>query len=376
MNLFRYSMFYSLKKKTLPIEDCFSKRTHELTLYEKQYLLTKDLYASEWNKEYLELNEEYKTDLAKANEEYQKTYAEMEGEDEDFRHQFADHKSNSRYVDHWFYESTEDMKFRYNSFFDIYSKSVVMTLYSLVESTLKEICLIAQSDLNKKIAPEDLDSKNYLMNSINYFDLVLEIPIDTITPLIQKLEKIQKVRNKIAHENSEVTSLEIEEIIKNSNGSLTIEEENGGKYFKIVKAKYVLDFFELIREIFEEAFWLIDERYENKFLLKGLNYWFGMLDEKVKISHLEITKIKKGERKVNFRINSRKHKIKKFNCRIALSRNTINEVNFIEQTNLPLVEAFNQRVTAVNSFIYDYVFPYFNQSSKKTKVELLTFPLE
>lgn len=367
---------YSKRKKTHQIESCFSNLNQKVLLCEKQYRLTKNFYGIEWKKEVAKLKEQYDFNMEKADEIYKEVYNNLEGEDEELKHSIAMRNSEMDYVDGWYSNESNNIKFYYTSFFDIYSKSVVMTLYSLLEGTMKEICQIVQNDLNKKIGSSDLASKNYILNSFNYLFLVVDLPDTTLKPLIKKLEKFQIVRNKIAHGNSEVTSKEIEDIIKNSNGSLSIEEENKVRFLKIVHSRYIFGFIKLIREIFEELFWLLDERYENKFLLKGLDYWFGMLDEKIKISHLEISKIKKGVRKIKFIINSRKQKIKKFNCRITISRNKNNEIEFIEQTNLLAVKDFNQEVESSDSFIFDYIFPYFNQSSQKTKIELLTFPID
>jgi len=141
MNTFQYYFYYSHAKKDKSfLEKAFEDLIKKVELYEKQYEITLNLYKSEWNKEVKELYENHTTLQKKAKEVYDKTYAEMEGEDEQMRHSYADHVSGLDILNYEYHEEKDNIKARYLDFFDLYSKSLMTALYSLIESKLKGIC--------------------------------------------------------------------------------------------------------------------------------------------------------------------------------------------------------------------------------------------
>jgi len=144
-----------------------------------------------------------------------------------------------------------------------------------------------------------LDSRDYLNTSINYLELVAQISIISLQPFVSKLKDIQFIRNRITHSDSKFPSdneVAILEIVNKSKGALELKKEKSGAKLRIKKSQYILDFFELIRELFEELIWLIDFKQEKKILKKGLVFWFRILDKKIFIRNIELKKNRKRKK--------------------------------------------------------------------------------
>ena len=107
MNEFQYYVFYSKSKEEgkTELEKVFIELIKKIELYEKQYDVTLKLYKSEWIKEIEKLRENYDKLLKNAKEIYDEAYDEMEGEDEQIRGSYAEHKSG---LDILYYEHYEE----------------------------------------------------------------------------------------------------------------------------------------------------------------------------------------------------------------------------------------------------------------------------
>ncbi len=235
MNTFQYYIYSSYaKKEKSALEKAFEDLIKKVELYGKQYEITLKLYKSEWKKELKDLNDNYKINQAKGKEVYDKAYSEMEREDEQMRHSYADHVSG---LDMLYYEHQE-------------------------------------------------------------------------------------------------------------------EKDN-------IKRMY-LDFFDLFKQ-------------EKKILKKGLGFWFGILDKKILIKNVELEKVGKGKRNIEFDLSSIKRSIPKFKCKVSISRANKNSLEILDQTNVKLINEFNKLVDNVKSFIFSYVFELFDQSSKGIKIKVMMF---
>lgn len=377
MNAFQFYLYSSSsEKKKSDLEEVFGDLKKKVELYEKQYAITLKLYKSERNKELKDLNETYKKNQDKRNQVYEKVFDEMKGEDEQIRNSYANHVSGLEMLYLENQEEKENIKKRYLDFFDLYNKSLMTALYSLIESKLKEICDIIADELAQKIKYEHLDSRDYLKASFKYLELVIQVPIISLKPFISKLKNVQFIRNRVIHTESKFTGdneKTISEIVKKSKGALELRKNKSTTLLRIKKSQFIFDFFELTRELFEELVWLIDSKQDNKILKKGLEFWFGILDKKIFIRNVQLEKIGKGKRTVEFDLSSKKKNIPKFKCKISISRASNNSLEIIDQTNVTIINEFNELVEKVRSFIFDYIFELFNQSSNGIKVKVMMF---
>ncbi|MCB0538093.1 MAG: hypothetical protein KDE33_11280 [Bacteroidetes bacterium] len=377
MNSFQYALYsINAKKESSDLENAFKDLIKKVELYEKQYEVTLKLYKSEWEKELKEVDEIYAEFKEERKVIYDKAYAEMEGENEQLRDSYAEHVSGLEMVSYKHYEERENIKIRYLDFFDLYSKSLLTALYSLIENKLKEICDIVSKDFGYRIKYEHLDSRNYLNTSLNYFELVIQIPIESIEPFISKLKDIQFIRNKVIHTESKFSGdneKTIVEIVNKSKGALELKKHGESTFLRIKKSKYILDYFELIRELFEELIWLLDSKQERQILRKGLEYWFGLLDKNIFIKNIASEKVGKGKRDLEFELSSRKKSIPKFKCKLSIVRGSKNSLEIIDQTTNKVISKFNELVNEKKSFIFNYAFEMFNLSDKGLKIKVMMF---
>jgi hypothetical protein len=306
------------------------------------------------------------------NKKYKEVFDKEEIEDDSLGHSFAMHESGLDYIDHYFEIEKEDIKSRYLDFYDLYSKSLLIGIYSLIESKFKEICDVSAESFEKEMKYEHLDRRDYFQSTINYLKYVIQIPTKTIEAHISQLKNIQYIRNRIVHSESnfsEAKETTIETILNQYKGELKLENDT----LIITKSTFIFGLFELIKELSEELIWLIDERNDYCILKKGLDYWFKILDRNIFIKNITTIKKGKGKRVIEFQLSSRKRAIPKINCKITLSRAAQNTLEIIDQTDNKTVNEFNSLIEEVQSFLFDYTFKNFNFSSKKQKLSILMY---
>ncbi|MBL7793432.1 MAG: hypothetical protein JNK77_13970 [Saprospiraceae bacterium] len=377
MDIFRYVLYSSgAEKEKSELEKAFEDLINKVGLYETQYEVTQNLYLTEWKNELEELNKEYNIEINNIQEIYNRLYEETKIIDEKDRDAYASHASGIDNLSDWYLKSKDYIERKYRDFFDLYNKSLMIALYSLVESKLKEVCEITAVDFNKKLKYEYLDSRNYLKTSLIYFDLVIQIPTSLIEPYISYLEEIQFMRNRIIHAESKFSGDNentIQKIVVKSKGALELNKEGSVNTLRIRKPEFILDFFEKIRDLFEELLWLLDDKRDKKVLGKRLIFWFRILDPKIFLKNIKLERIGKGKRKLEFELSSRKKNIPKFKCRVSIVRANKNSFEIIDQTNSEAINKFNGSVNNIKSLLFDNIFKLFNLSIKGLKVKVIMF---
>lgn len=377
MNSFQFRLYqYRTKKEKSSFEKLLDDMIKKVGLYEKQYELTRKLYRLEWDKEITDYNNRREAALAISNQIYDEAYNEMREEDEQLRCSYASHISRIDELESELYEEKENIKDRYLDFFDLHCKSLIVSLYSLIESKLKDLCEISANEFDKKIKYSHLDTRDYIQSSINYFNLVIEMPTLSLESQLSKLKDIQFIRNRIVHSEGKFTDdneKRIEEIIKKGKGELELLKNDCIMTLKIRKPEFIADFFGLIRELFEELIWLIDCQQNYKILKKGLEYWFGTLDKKNFIKNIKVVNAAKNKKNIEFDVSSRKKNIPKFKCRLSLVKSKENSLNIIDQTNNILIKNFTELADEMYELVFDYVFGSFNLSYKGLKLDLMIY---
>lgn len=377
MNSFQF-MFYQFrsKKEKSSFEKLFDDMIKKVVLYEKQYELTRKLYRFEWDKEMVDYNNRKEIALESSNKIYNEAYNGMKDDDEQLRRSYAAHVSGIDELEYELHEEKENIKDRYLDFFDLHCKSLIVSLYSLIESKLKDLCEISANEFDKKIKYSHLDTRDYIQSSINYFNLVIEMPTISIEAHISKLKDIQFIRNRIVHTEGRFTDdneKKVEEIIKKGKGELELLKSDSTMTLKIRKPEFITNFFELIRELFEELIWLIDCQQNYKILRKGLEYWFGILDKKIFIRNIKVNDLTKSKKSIEFDVSSRKRNIPRFKCKLSLVRAKENSLNIIDQTDDIAIKKFTELVDEMNELVFGYVFGVFNLSYSGLKISLMIY---
>ena len=366
------STFYHISntKQSNAFEVSFEEFKKQLKLYERQFSLTLNSYLKEWNSEALELKKRYEEEKNIAKKVYEDI---MRGDDgkEDYAHDYAMNASNLEYIDHYFYEENEKINIKYKEFLDLYSKSILISLYSLNENQLNELGEIASNEFNKKIKPSHFNSRDYLISSITYLDLVIEIPVVNLEKYVTKLKDLQYLRNKIVHANSKFTDDLIIEKVKKYKESLSYDTNTS--YLKIQSSKFIKESIILYREFYSELLWLIDIRQKHLIIKNGLKHWFGLLDRNIFITNLNSEKKSKAKRTILFSVSSRKKDLPKFNGRLIISKSKRNSVEIINQIDNKKINEFIETENKSGGYYLKKIFEVHTIIDTPLKIKLMIY---
>ena len=131
-------------------------------------------------------------------------------------------------------------------------RSALITLFSVFEHTLNDLCILFQNTENYKIGFKDLKGKG-IDRSIMYLELVSDIPIDKGNNIWERVKLIQNIRNIVVH----------------NDGGLIKDDGTPKDEFKIVKQN---NFLSGEKEVF------VEEGYLN-YVLESFNALFKYIDK-------------------------------------------------------------------------------------------------
>ena len=347
MTPFQISFHYINNERKIEIlEKSFLDIKDQLALYEKQHLNTINSYLKSRQEELDLLEKRY----SKLENESQKRYDEnlsTENPEDEYNIAYATHMSGIQYLSHKKIEEIEEIKLKYSDFLDLFSKSTLIALYSLNENFLNKICEISSQTFNQKIKVSHFNSRDYLKASFNYLELVIDIPKEPFESNVSKLKEIQSIRNKVIHEGSQITDASILKIVKKYSHSFHYNEEN--QFVRITSPKFIKDFFNLLKNIYEDLLWLLEERQSNNTLKDILENWFGLIQGKITVTEIKSKKTSEKMRTVDFKLKSDNTKNPEFSCKLTLNRSKGYVVEIINQTENDLIKEF---IEADNDGIY------------------------
>lgn len=106
----------------------------------------------------------------------------------------------------------ENIEFLYEDDFQKYGRSfpkqyynpILLSLFSLLESWMKRICELENHDSSSHVKITDLSGNNYIEKSRKYLMLVAELDLSDADKLWSKIREIQKIRNAIIHNESNI----------------------------------------------------------------------------------------------------------------------------------------------------------------------------
>ncbi|EDP96174.1 hypothetical protein U8527_14780 [Kordia algicida OT-1] len=312
MNKFSHGFYRFInKKKESEFEPIFKEFKDQINIYQRQLDLTLKSYVDEWNEEINKNDENYKALMDGAEKIYNDI---IKGSDSDENsHSYASHAAGFDSIEYEHSTVKEDIDKEYIGFLDLYSKSVLIALYSLNESKLNQIIESSSVIFDKKIKPSHLDSRDYLNSSIIYLNLVLDIETKTIESYLTKLKDIQFLRNSIIHNNSIFIEKEkVTYIIDKHKGELKLDD-NG--FLMIIRGSFIREFFLILKSFYEELFWLIDIKQELKTIKNGLVFWLGIIDKKIQIEKLNLEKKTDKEKKYILKLSSKIRVLKILNAK-------------------------------------------------------------
>jgi hypothetical protein len=371
MTPFQITFHYINHERELDVlENAFLKIKDQLELYEKQHSITLSSYLKSWQEELDTLQKTFEKVEQKAQERYKKALGTENPENQD-NIAYATHISGLDYLSHKNYEDTENIKTKYFDFLDLFSKSTLIALYSLNENFLNKTCDIVSQTLNHKIKVSHFNSRDYLKASIDYLELVTDIPIAGLEKYISKLKDIQFLRNKIIHAGSQFSNDSILEISKKYPKSLHYEKEK--EFLKIVKPEFINNLFKLIREFYEEILWLIEERREFKTVKNIFENWFSLIEGQISIIEIDYKKTSSKTRTITFKISSDNKNIPQQNGKLTLTRSKGYNVEIINQTNCDTFQEFVNTQMESHGIYLEQELKVFMSFDKTLDIRLLIY---
>lgn len=138
-----------------------------------------------------------------------------------------------------------DLEQRINSSYftnNIFYKSTLITIYSFLESLLKEITRIEQKKFNLKLSPKDLKGQGVLQYK-DYLKKVVQIDFQTLNSLWIKINDVRIVRNFLVHDYLDYSDrTEYKDIERITKDSQYIRFYSQNKTIEIIDKEYLLDF--------------------------------------------------------------------------------------------------------------------------------------
>jgi hypothetical protein len=128
----------------------------------------------------------------------------------------------------------------------------LLVLYGFFENWLKELCKFHHERKFSQIKVSDLAGSNYIEKSRRYLILVAEINLNSVDKEWQQIQAIQKIRNCIAHNNSNVITnknvpIEKQDLYKLLDNDERIHLDNKQGDFYIKDKKFILEVIDLFR---------------------------------------------------------------------------------------------------------------------------------
>jgi hypothetical protein len=369
MNLFQHSLYRTFnEKKQNRFEKCFKELTFQIEFDKKQFDFTIKSYRKEREIELKDAQEHYTINKSRAEKIYTQTY--NDNINDEYGHSLAMHESGLDHIEYNYYETKEEIDSKFNDFFDLYSKSILIALYSLNESTLNKISNLSSEVFAKKIKPSHFNSRDYLLSSLNYLDLVIEVDITSLQNYISKLKDIQYLRNNIVHNLSTFQDVEnISDIIAKYNDIIKLDRTTG--YLRIVKIKFIEDLFILINNFYEELLWLIEKKQDSEIIKNGLKFWLGILDKDIIISDVKINKHTKIDKQIYFKLSSKE--FSEYESKITLKRSKKMSFNATDQTDNLKFQDFIEFEKENNARYLLEVFETFNNTQDKYEINLIFY---
>jgi hypothetical protein len=270
--------FFFFNPKRSAADRFFLLIEEKIELYNRHIAVTKSLYNDERTKELKPLIDEYNSVKDEVEKIYEDEYKNWEGE-EDQRALMAEHLSGRQNMYDYF-ESQEDIvNEHYDEMFDYFNKSSLIILYALLEGELKKLCGTLKPMAEIRIDVDDFKSDNYIEGYIKYLDLVIGLKTEKLETFTNRIQQIQYVRNRIAHNGAEFTmaaNSALDECINKSGGLLVLahDSEMEKRQLKMSNPEYIDKCYELVRKVFNALFWLVNERFGNTILKERIRYMF------------------------------------------------------------------------------------------------------
>ncbi|OIN06172.1 hypothetical protein BFS86_19340 [Shewanella algae] len=139
----------------------------------------------------------------------------------------------------------------------IQRKSELISIYTLLENGLNQICSIYEYHLSNPVKLADLSSHGIIDKSKKYLEKVAQINFPSQTSDWEEIKKVQQIRNAFVHRDGLIKSNN-QEIINYVNRSNYLSLKNQSKV--VIEKGFTLHCLNLFRDFFVELFTRIQLR--------------------------------------------------------------------------------------------------------------------
>ena len=200
MNDFFYYFGPSLPETAEFLKGIFQR----IELIENQYTDWLEYNEKQKVREQKELDRIYNVEKAKREKVLKRLIIQFPDVD---RHVLAE-KAFLDTLDYEFNGAYESLDNKFLENFDQYNKKIFNTIYSFVESKLKELCDIVhdQYELIEKPGCYNREKLSYLEKYLKYIERIFDLDLSQLNSIINNFRNVGTVRNKIVHEDSKITT--------------------------------------------------------------------------------------------------------------------------------------------------------------------------
>lgn len=370
--LFMHLDLYSDKQSE--IEIIFSRIFKKISLHEKHSLLTLRLFRQEYKNSLNEINQKYETDFKKADLLYQEEYQNSSYDDDRERDSFAYHVAGLAELEYDYSNNKQNLKESFKELMDLYYKSMLISVYSLIESETKKICSFCHINSGSKIKLEHLESKDYFNSMANYFEFVINIERIEYEKEYSKIKELQLIRNKIIHEGAEFKADDsgINALLNRNSDQLKSYSADDKVVLRIVKSSFVENYINNSRLFFEKLFWLIDKKSNYSTWHQALKVFFEIIGDDVSITFDSLPLNVNNLSFIHHIVMTAEQRIE-FKCKTKIKRDSRNDISIVSQIEDPTIEYFIRKVNENKNEIFEGIFSKFLMSSKNISVSFLLY---
>ncbi|HVW97053.1 MAG TPA: hypothetical protein VHA56_13870 [Mucilaginibacter sp.] len=355
--------------------------------FERNAKATSALYAQSYLEQREKVKEIFKDNWGVAAKIYEEAYEEIAG-DESQKAEWAFYKADYGELQRSEQIAEEMVDRNHREMIDHYNKSATTMLYSILEGQFRRFSELLRLMGGHLLSVEDLAQRDYIDGTYKYLEKVIGIDTTLIKPYKEKLQPLQRLRNKIMHNNAEfpdVEATELNKIVEDSNGMLDWEkeedeyanwdeEDNVRRYYvlRIKNIEYLKLYYKHIREFFNELFWLADAHFNHQPIAERLKYAAGFVGRNIRVENTSITNVNKGRKIKATVINDDKEQPHTFEFVITVTRASKNTFSIINQVpEAPRLDRLTDYIKKNPRIILKSVLQGFNIGNPNTAVAVL-----
>lgn len=355
--------------------------------FERNAKATTALYTESYLAEKEKVKKEFSAIWEAAHEVYKEGYDEISG-DESQRDAWASHKASYGQIEGEERTVEENIDCNHREMIDHYNKSATAMLYSILEGQFRRFSELLRLMGNHKLSVEDLQQRDYIEGIYKYLQLVIALDTTSILPFKEKFQPLKRLRNKIMHNNAEfpeIEATELNKIVEDSKGMLDWEREMDEfanwddtdqvkRYYtmRIKNIEYLEPYYKLIREFFNELFWLADAHFQHQPIAERLKYAAGFVGRDITVANTAITEVDKGRKIKATIINNEGEKPASFDFGITVTRAGKNSFSVINQVpDAPRLDRLTAYMKKNPHIILKSVLQGFNIGNRTASVNVL-----